>query len=311
MRVRPFHFYHWLTSALCVLASTALPISAAEQLTLKETPGSTTRLQREQKTEQTLTVAGMPVKTSSSMFFISTIQNGDSQPDGSIVATEKVTVLQAELDVAGNKLQFDSANPDAPVNGPLEPMAKLFRTIYQTPVETVYDKSGKIQEFKIPTEARVGLDPTLSDLFDPEKLKQRSQQHRNLLPDMPVETGAKWTRNEEIALGAGQVIAFRTEYEYTGLVDQPGGKRHRIVGKPLSVNYSIDPNSPSPLKLKESKLDIKEGGDEYLLDPAVGQFVLTSGRAQITGTLTLVAGAMELPCTLDLTISSKSERQPQ
>lgn len=283
----------------------------AETLALKFKPESTSRVQVEQKTEQLLTIGEGNVESKSTSFSVLKHTIGKPAADGSLEIVDQHEVLQTSLDIAGTTYDFDSANPDVEPGEPgLRPVAQVLRATFRTPVTTVIDAQGKIKEVRIPEEARADLDPLFASSFDPAKRKAAAEQQLRFLPDKPVNVGDKWKSNVDADFGGGQTMSFEMEYEYTGVVDEQGVKLHRIVAKPLTVAYTMDPNSPSPLKVIASDLTIKNAEGEYLFDAARGVVVRGTSKTSVAGTMKFSINGQELPGKVDLKLDSKTTLQP-
>ncbi|OYW24762.1 MAG: hypothetical protein B7Z55_01260 [Planctomycetales bacterium 12-60-4] len=184
------------------------------------------------------------------------------------------------------------------------------RATFRTPVTTVYAADGKVLEVKFPPESLANLDPLFASLFDVEKRKKAASQQLGLLPKKAVDVGDKWDQTVEAELGGGQTLTFGLEYAYAGPVEDNGQKLHRVKVLHKTVSYSMDPTSPSPLKVSQSDLKVNGSEGEFLLDAERGVIVRESSKVVIGGTMTFLAGTQELPGKLDLTLSSKLTLQP-
>ncbi len=303
---------YWLLPLLClsILGLAVVESAAAETFQLQQAPGTTSKYQREQQTEQVLTIAGMDIETKSSSFAMLSFIAGETEPDGSLGVTERYDVLQSDLTVVGMNYQFDSANPDKAAPAGFEPVANVMRVTFQTPITTVYGGDGTVREVKIPAEKLAGIDPMFAELFDVDRRKKSAKQQREMLPKQAVEVGETWEQTIDAELGGGQTLTFGLQYEYTGPVEENGQTLQRVKVRHMSVAYSMDPNSPSPLKITQSELAVKETEGELCFDNHRGVIVRESSKVVIEGTLKLLAGGQELPGKLALTLSSKNLLQP-
>lgn len=299
----------WLT----VLAMGWCPLaSAAETLAFQYVPNTKEVYEVEQKSDQKLTIGEFDVLTKAATFSVSTHTLGARAGDGSLDLTEKVDVLQVNLDLPGGIVyQFDSGNADKPADNPLlEPVAKTLRATFRTPVTTVLKADHSVKEIRVPEGASAGLPQEFDKLFDAETRKKAFGHARSYLPDKPVKQGDTWDRTVEANLGNGQTLTPTIRYEYQGTVEKNGRTLHKITSKPIAVLYSMDPGSPSPLKVTQSDLKPTEGEGEVLFDNNRGVAEMRVSRMRIVGTLTMVAGGQELPGKLDLTITEKVTRRP-
>jgi hypothetical protein len=146
----------------------------------------------------------------------------------------------------------------------------------------------------------------VQDQYDTTYQTQAARQALQRVNSRPVSKGDRWQQVREARLEGGQTLTFRCEYEYNGTVE-PGGTEHRIKVTVSEVDYTIDPDGATPLRLKESDLKIAESRGTVIFDAAIGQVVRADEKILISGTATFMTGGQELPASLDLTLES-SER---
>jgi len=294
----------------CALSAGAF---AQEKLAFKLEEGRKLVYLTETKTEQVLTIAGMDLETKNTAFQKSSHTLGQRAADGTIRQTDKVESLQIDMQLPGGlSFNFDSGNPNkAPDNPLLEPVAKLFRVLCQSSSTLIYDRNDAIKDAELPADIAAQVDPMFQGDFSAEKVKKQAQQQRLFLPTEPVKPGDKWEFNTDTGIGGGQTFSFRTECEYTGIVEKDGRKLHRIVEKPLTVSYAMDPASQSPLKVLNSDLKIAEAEGEYLFDAERGITHSHTSKVHIVGPMTFSVNGQELPGKVDLTINAKVAMEPQ
>ena len=294
--------------AVAIVLIGATRAMAEVTLELKFPEESKATLQSELSVDQTLTLAGQDIVTKSSTFAVSTSSVGKRADDGSLAVTDRVDVFQSELNINGTKVQFDSANPDKKADVPqLEPVLDIYRAIIKFPITKTFDAKNKLIAAKLPEGEFEKLGDLAKEQFDPEKLKKATEQVLAFLPDGPVKEGETWERSTESNLGSGQVMSFRTKYEYKGTVEQDGRKLDKIEGKAFEVSLAINGNPM--LQLTKSDLKIKESASTILFDRERGHVVSRVSKVRIDGPLTLTINGMELPGKVDLTMQEKGTRQ--
>lgn len=297
----------------CALLFCTTFASAAEvSLQMKYPPNTKRSYQIEQKTEQILTIGPQDVETKSTTFIVQNQAIGPKQPNGSVEMVEKVEVLQNTLDLPGGlTFQFDSANADKAADNPaLEPVAKVMRVTFKTPVTSVIDSTGKLDAIRIPENALADLDDDFKSILDPERRKKTATQAIGFIPDKPVKTGDTWEQTIDADLGAGQTLSVTSTVTYQGTIDSKGKTLHKITHKPKSVSYAMDPNSKSPLKVTGSELTPTEGEGEILFNAEAGEIEQRSSSIRIQGKLTLDFGGQQVPGKLDLRLSDKTVKRP-
>ena len=139
-----------------------------------------------------------------------------------------------------------------------------------------------------------------------EALTREAVQARDVLPDKPVNKGDRWQRTRVLHAGAGQILTFETYYEYAGTMEKGGKTLDKIDSFIGGVTYTLDPNSPLPLKLLKSDLKIDSSMGSVLFDREKGQIVESTSATRITGPITFSVNGQELPAKLDLTMETGS-----
>ncbi len=294
--------------ALALVLTGAASAVAEVTLELKYPEESKATVQSEVTTDQTLTLAGQDIVTKSTTFVRSTSSVGKRAEDGTLAVVDKVDAFQSELNINGTKIQFDSANPDKKADIPqLEPVLDIYRAVSKFPITKIFDAKNKLTTTKLPEGEFEKLGDLAKEQFDPEKLKKATEQLIAFLPDGPVKEGATWERSTEANLGSGQVMTFRTKYEYKGAVEQDGRTLDKIEGKAFEVSFAINGNPM--LQLTKSDLKIKESSATILFDRERGHVVSRVSKVRIDGPLTLTINGAELPGKVDLTMEEKGTRQ--
>ncbi len=282
--------------------------SAQVTLELKYPEGTKHLVHTEGMSNQKMTLAGMAIDTKSTSFGIATTTIGKRDADGLLKLEEKVESLQVELSLPGGlSLRFDSTNPGKKADIPqLEPVLDSCRS-QCLPVTVELDAKNKIQSANLPEGEYEKLPESVREAFTTEVLKKGLERSLACLPDEPVKKGDRWERSTELHLGEGQVMSFRTKFEYAGTLEQDGKTLDKITGKVFEVNYSAKANPAYQITKSDFKVIDSDG--TYLFDREQGAVVLRSSKVQIGGTLTMVINGMELPGEVDLTMEEKVTRQ--
>ena len=297
-----------LAVALAIVLTGAAGAAAEVTLELKFPEDSKATVQADVTVDQTLTLAGQDVVTKSSTFYKSTSSTGKRAEDGTLTVVDKTDVFQTELNINGTKIQFDSANPDKKAELPqIEPLLDIYRAVCKFPVTKVFDAKNKLISTKLPEGEFEKLNELAKMQFDPETMKKATEQLFAFLPDESVKEGDTWERSTDTNLGSGQVMTFRTKYEYKGTVEQDGRTLDKIEGKAFEVGFAINGNPM--IQLTKSDLKIKESASTVLFDRERGHVVSRASKVRIDGPLTLTINGMELPGKVDLTMEEKGTRQ--
>lgn len=294
--------------AVCLVLNAAIA-SAQVNIELKYHEGTSSTVQLETKTNQTLTLAGMDLDTKSSTFMIMEKTIGKRAADGSLKVEEKIKSLQTEIALPqGLSVQFDSSNPDKKADIPqLEPMMEVLRAALRLPVTTELDSKNKITNVSLPEGEYDKLPEAAKERFKPETVKKTAEQFTYFLPDGPVKKGDTWERSSETNLGSGQVLSLRTKYEYAGTIEKDGKTLDKITSQALEVGLTVNDNPM--LQITNCDLKVLESTGTFLVDRELGTALSKASKIRIAGPLTLVINSMELPGKVDLTMVENVTRQ--
>lgn len=301
-----------LLSLTLLAAGWAAPAMAQVKLEHKFVEGRKTVTHATAKITQTLMLAGMGLETVSDRFVISTSQAGKRDAEGKLPieqSTNKLTVT-AKLP-GGITLSFDSDDPDKKADNPLlEPFIRVMRASAKARPVLVRDASGKVVAVEGLEKAAEGLPEELRGDFNAEKAMKAANQELESLSSNPVKIGDTWSKNSDLQLGSGQVMAMTTEYKYLGEVKEGGKSFDKIESKTTAVSFSIADDSRLPLRVTKSDLKPTESAETTLFDRSAGQVQSTKGKLRIQGALDFTINGQALPGKLDLLIESETVRQP-
>ena len=302
----------------CLAFAALLWATAAQaqvELTLKYPENSQFTTQVETKSDQTMTIAGMDLATTSSNVTTVASRVGARAEDGTLRIESNIESMQVQLSAPGGiQLTFHSDNPDAksPI-AELEPYLDVMRATVKTPWTTVLDEDGNVTaiEGKEKVLDALGADAAkeMQRQLDQEYLLDQANRAMEAIPVDPVKQGDVWELDEEMRLEAGQTMNFHKRYEYAGTVEQDGRTLDRITVTTTTVTYSMDPNSASPLKVTNSNLAVSSSEGHVLFDRELGQIVESHDKVQIAGDMTFSINGMNLPGKLDLTMENTVKRQ--
>lgn len=308
---RSFRFGSVMSLGL-LATSWSAPAMAQVKLEQKFVEGRKTVNHTTVKVKQTLTLAGMGLDTESDRFVISSSEVGKRDAEGKIRVTQKTDKLTVNAKLPGGIiLTFDSDDPNKKADNPaLEPFMQVMRASVKSQPVLVRDQSNKVVAVEGLDKVAEELPAELRGDFDPEQAKKTANQELENLPSKPVKAGDTWTKNADLPLGSGQVMATTTEYKYLGEVTEGGKTFDKIEAKTTSVSFSIAENSALPLKVTKSDLKPTESSETILFDRAAGQVHSTKGKLRIQGDLDFTINGQALPGKLDLTLESETVRQP-
>jgi len=292
-----------------------LPVANAQvTLKVKIPDGQKSTTASVVKVNQTLNIAGMDVVTGSTQQLTISSQNGQRGDDGKITVEQKIEALKADVEVAGQQLNFDFAKPDAPPPGTaVDVLLDIFKATAKSKWKVVYGQDNRVLAVEGRGDALKDLLEALQSMskkqYDPEYLARVANDELAVIPTKPVKQGDTWSHENSIRLEGGQTMTFKTTYRYDGVVEQGGKPLHKITEKTTDVTYAMDADSPSLLKYVSSDLKVAESDGTTLFDNEAGQIVSESSKIKITGEIKFEANGNQLPAKLDLTFETNTKRQ--
>ncbi|MCA9147131.1 MAG: hypothetical protein H6823_18965 [Planctomycetaceae bacterium] len=301
-----------------ILASTALLLSpsllqAQVKLEHKFPDGRKTTQNKYVKVEQTLTIAGMEIPSTSEQNVTSSEMNGKRKADGTLESVHKIESLQSTIEVAGMKLKFDSVNADAPPPGTaLDALIDVLKAVAGSSWTVTYGQDNSVLSVTGGEDALKNLPEALraatAKQFSDEHLTNESNQEMRVLPDGPVKQGDSWEREETVFFDSYQSMTFTTVYKYEGTIEKDGKTLDQISSKTTTVSYAMAGESPSPLKIVDSQLKVTDSGGTLLFDRAAGMVIDRKDIKHISGSLKCEINGMELPGKLELTFEATMNR---
>ncbi len=140
-------------SILCAALLAASSATTFAQVSLQPRFNENTKVRTtiEVLTDQTLTLAGMPLETKVRQFIVTKDEIGAKQAEGQVQVTGRMETFQVEMKLPGGiELNFDAGNPktDAPIPQ-LTPILKMFDAMSSSTYETTFSAPGKIESIKL------------------------------------------------------------------------------------------------------------------------------------------------------------------
>ncbi len=259
------------------------------------------------KTNQTLSLAGMDIVTAADQTISTSSVNGKRNADGVIVVQQKIDALNASIEVQGQRLSFDSGNPDAPPSSTkIDVLLDVFKAMSKSTWTTTYDKENTVTAVagrakaleSLPEALRKATEKQLEESY----LTQLAKEEMSAIPRTAVDTGDTWNVQSTVRMDGGQTLTFKRTYKYEGVIDQDGKSLHKITETTTGVDYDMEANGGLPLKYLSSELSVAASSGTILFDNEAGETVSRHSKVQIKGPMAFEAGGMELPAMLDLTM---------
>ena len=311
-----FPGFSHLLPALGIYLLTLAPAQGQVSLALKHPEGQTTNTETTVKLQQTMTIMGQEIQTSSDQTILTRQANGQRRSDGNLPVIATIDAVKGTAVIQGMPISFDSENPDANADPRFKPITDSMKMLVGVTYTLVFDKTGKVVAVEGAEKALEKASQTSPELaeaaktrFAADKIKQTSNDQFSRFPETLVRAGETWTRKEVQELGMGQTFTYEKKYEYVGPVEKDGKTVDKINVKVSSLNYTQDPNSAGPAKVTKNDLKIESSEGTLLFDREQGRVVDSSEKQHIVGSITLEVMGQQLDAGLDLTIEEHSTNQ--
>ena len=303
--------------ALGVVLLSIAPAQAQVSLVLKHPENQATQTETEVKLQQTMTIMGQEIQTSSDQTILTRQANGQRRADGNLPVEATIEAVKGTAIIQGMTISFDSEKPDAEADPRFKPITDSMKMIVGISYTLVFDQTGKVVAVEGTEKALEKASQTSPELaeaakarFSADKIKQTANDQFGRFPEAPVRPGETWTRKEVQELGMGQTFTYEKTYEYVGPVEKDGKTLDKINVKVSSLHYSQDPNAGGPAKVTKNDLKIDSSEGTLLFDRNEGRVVEGTEKQHITGSLTLEVMGQSIDAGLDLTIEEHSNIKP-
>lgn len=303
----------WIATAATLAFVLAAPLTsrAQVQLRFKLADGQKSTTITSTKTRSVLSVLGRELKSGSEQTMTIISRVGQRDTTGIVKVSHAIGALSAERALpGGDKLVFDSAKVVRPVGAKFAVALDTLKATSRAKWVTIHDKDNQVVSVLGSESFLAELDEstkkTVQKQFDPEYLKQQANSSMNRIPANPISPGATWERTDTMRLEGGQNITLRTRYAYQGLVNQDGKDLDKIASQCMSVEYSIDPDAATLMRVVKSDLKVARSSGMLLFDREQGQVVTSRDALRIQGKVTVSVSGIRFTGGLDLAMGMTS-----
>ncbi len=209
---------------------------------------------------------------------------------------QKVEGVRLDLDVGGNKIEYDSTKEGTANN----PLAEFYKALVGAKLWVRLDKDYKVEKVEGREQlveklgaANPKLRGLLRDLLSEGAWRQAAGASFVALPWHPVRPGDSWTATGTTDLGLGK---WRTSYKYTYLGKRGGLDRIR-------VDATLDAEAAgetSAFKIKAGRVKA-QGTGVIDFDAARGRVVSLEMEQKTTARLTAANGDQDAPVEMEQT----------
>jgi hypothetical protein len=280
--------------------------------------GKTFYQQLTTETTQDLKVMGQDVKQKQSQTFYFSWTPIDMKDD-SWVLEQEIKGVKVDIDIGGNKIAYDSANPGS-TNTPL---GEFFKALIGTKFKLTLDKDLKVTKVEGGKEfldklvsANQQMKPLLESILSDDALKQMADPTFRIAANKEVAPKDEWKYTSTLALGP--IGKYETVYTYTydgKEKDKEGKELAKISIKPKLTYTPPDAATPQglPFKIKSAKLETKEASGSALFDDKAGRVDSSNISLKLEGTLEIEINGQSTTVDLKQTQTStmKTSSEPQ
>jgi len=245
-------------------------------------------------TKQTMTVMGMQVTQNQSQTFYFSWTPKEQDKDKNWIIIQKIEAVKMDIEIAGNKIPYDSTKDAA---GTGNPLAEFFKALVGSefkltvsPEMKVIKIDGRDDFINKLIKANPQMEPLLKQILGDEALKQMSDSAFAVVPDKPVKKGQTWDKKS--SLNMGPIGSYDSTYKYT--YEGKEGKLDKI-----KVETKLEYHPPGagqaatlPFKIKEAKLNSKDATGTVLFDNDKHRLESSNQKLKLEGTLKIDIGGM-------------------
>jgi hypothetical protein len=283
--------------AVLALVAMALPASAQDKANL------TWKFEKEKpfyqelttETKQEMKVMGMDVtQTQKQTFYFKWTPL--EQKDKDWVLEQEIVGVKMDIKIGGNSITYDSTNPGQANN----PLADFFKALLNSkfkltlgPDMKVKSVEGRDEFLKKLVSANQQMKPLLEAILSEDALKQMADPTFAAFPGTEKKKDETWKYNSVLKLGP--IGSYDTTYEYKYLGKDEKEKDLDKIGVTATLKYEKPSDTAAgglPFKIKDAKLDSKNGTGTILYDPKAQRMASSELKLELSGTLDIDIGGM-------------------
>ncbi len=244
------------------------------------------------KTVQNMKVMGLEVNQTQEQTFFFAWEVKDVDTNQNVTLSQKIEGVKLAIDIAGNRITYDSSNPGTGNTS----LAEFFKQLVGAEFKLTLDPSMKVtkvdgrEEFlKRLGQSNQTMEPLLKKVLNEEALKQMADPTFGMVPGKPVAVGDSWTR--ESRLNLGPVGGYKNTYKYT-VESVDNGIAKIKVEMALVYETPTDAGEGLPFRIKAAKLASKDSGGTITFDTNKGRLEKMEMKVKLEGDLEIeISGA--------------------
>jgi hypothetical protein len=261
------------------------------------------------ETKQTMKVQGTDVQQEQKQTFFFEWTPLEIKKD-EVTLKQKIIGLKMSIDIGGSKIDYNSSAPKQEgTNNPLEKFFQAlkeaeFKITLNTDKMKVTGITGHDEFVKKLGEANPSMKPLLDKILSKEALQDMAEPMFAALPGGKKKKGDNWERTSKLDMGP--IGSYTTTYTYT--YEGPDKDKNEKIGVKMKLEYKAPDEKAGgglPFKIKEAKLDGKDGTGEIIYDPKTNTLKSSSLTQKLDGKLTIEIGQQSTTVDLSQTQTTK------
>jgi hypothetical protein len=252
-------------------------------------------------TTQKMKVMGMQVDQAQNQTFVFSWTALERTTDGSWTVRQKIEAAKMHIEIGGNTIDYDSADPKKGDN----PLADFFKALVGAEFKMTIDKDmrvtkieGRDEFVKKLTAANPQMKPLLEQILSDDALKQMSDPTFAAVPNKEVRKGETWVKESKLAMGPIGIFSTKYTYTYNG-ADGDLAK----VGVKTDLTYAAPEKKKGggelPFTIVKADLKATDANGTLLFDIRKGRMVKSDMKLKLMGKMTIAIGGMEAEVDLE------------
>jgi hypothetical protein len=267
------------------------------------------------ETKQTMKVMGMEHTQNQKQTFIFSWTPKEQDKDKNWVINQKIEAVKMNIDIGGQKVDYDSTNPTSATGNPL---ADFFKSLVGSefkltvsPEMKVIKIEGRDEFLQKLIKTNPQMEPLLKQILGDEALKQMADPAFASVPNKAVKKGDTWEKKS--TLNMGPIGTYDTTYKYT--YEGKEGKLDKIKVDTTLVYGPPGPNAGGalPFQIKSAKIETKGATGSILFDNEKHRLEKSDTKLKLEGKMTISIGGMNTDVDLSqdqTTTVTTSDKNP-
>jgi hypothetical protein len=263
-------------------------------------------------TSQNMKVMGSDIKQDQSQTFVFSWTPVEEKPDGIWIIRQKIIKVEMNIDIGGNKINYDSSKETGASN-PLgdffkalvDPKSEFTLTLKLDPKDgyKVLKVEGREDFLKRLTSANPQMEPLLKQILSEEALREMSEPSFAPLPGRAVKPKDTWVK--ESVLKMGPIGTYKNKYTYTYEGPDDKDKSLDRIKMDTDLQYSApteqEAASGLPFRIKSADLKASNAKGTVMVNPAKGRVERSESSLDLEGKLIIEIGGQSTEVILKQT----------